>query len=694
MKRLLPVFCGKDCGGDACPLMAEIDRGRVERIVHNEAAGPYLRGCPKGFALPSLHYSKKRIKTPLVRIGARGSGRFREASWDEAASIVAWGLTSCIERGGPASIMDLSSGGCTGAFHDTGRLTRRFLNLLGGCSVQEGNYSSNAADHALGELFGTQYRDSGFQAQSMTKSAMIVLWGANILEARLGAELSERLLETAERGARIVSIDPRYTRTARACGAEWLPILPGTDAALLYALLFLLDAEGLIDEAYVDSRTAGFHSILEHIRGSSDGIPKTAAWASAICGIGEQDIKRLAEAWASVKPLLLIPGYSIQRSAFGEETMRLCVALQLVSGNFGLEGGSTGSLNNRLRGPRVGRIAIGEGRVKRGFPVVRWPDRILEGCESEDERIRAVYSVGGNYLNQGADIGKSSRALETLEFMVCHELFLTPTAAYADIVLPAASPLQKEDIGIPWDGNYLLYKPKILAYEGLERSDYEIFRGLSDALGFEGKYSEGLNEDGWIQRFLEDSEVSDIEAFKNSGIYFGKSREASLLSRFATDPRSNPLGTTSGQLDFGHGSRATFEPREAGAKWASFLLVTPKRADRVHSQSGHQPADIFRSKLWINQTDAGELGIETGDRVILSSAEGTIEAWALPSENITRGVVALYEGVWHVFAAEAQTATGKLSSSPNVLTSTRGTDESVSCIMEGVAVRIEKAKDP
>ena len=588
-------------------------------------------------------------------------------------------------------MMDLSSAGSTGALHDTAKLTRRFLNLLGGCCAPEGNYSSNAANHALGTVFGPQYQESGIDASSMANSAMIVLLGANLAEVRLGADLLGHLLEAARKGVRIVSIDPRLTRTTKDTGAEWLPILPGTDAALLYSLLYLLDRRGIIDLPYMHARSEGFEVILDHVRGKVDGVPKTAAWASSVCRAEESAITGLAEAWATVKPLMLIPGYSIQRSRFGEETMRLCVALQLASGNFGLQGGSTGSINNRLLKPKVGRIAVGESREGGRFPVLRWPDRILDGLAGESGRIRAVYTAGGNYLNQGADIGKGARALESLQFMVCHDLFLTPTARFADVVLPAASPLQKEDIGIPWSGNFLLYKPRILPCEWQERSDYEIFRSLADAFGFEAKYSEGRDEGDWIDKFLAESEIKDIEGFKSSGIYFGEGRVQSHLSRFASYPAGNPVGTASGKLELGSGSRASFDPGLHSPPAGEFLLITPKKADRVHSQGGHGPETIRRSDLWINRNEARDLGIGEGERVIVSSPQGSLEAFALPSDNITKGVVSLFEGVWHVVDPAEKNDGQEISSSPNLLTSTEGTEESVSCVMHGIAVRVQKA---
>lgn len=692
----LPVFCGKDCGGDACPLLALVEGGKVVGIEPNPAGGRYARACAKGFDLPRIHYSEHRLRKPLLRTGPRGSGMFKEIPWTEALALARRGIGDCLERGGPTSILDLSSGGSTGALHDTGRLTRRFLNLLGGCSSQVGNYSSNAANHVLGQAFGSDYEESGLDPASMSRSAMIVLLGANVLEARLGAELSSRLIEASARGARIVCIDPRLTSTARTTGAEWIPLRPGTDAAILYALIRQLDREDLIDGEYVSARARGFELLLRHVRGIDDGIDKTLSWASGISGVELPALERLAEAWASVKPLLLLPGYSIQRSTYGEEVMRLCVALQLASGNFGLEGGSTGSLNNRRPRPRVGRIAAGEPLVERRFPVLRWPDLILGGAEAGapgggvetgNARIRCVYAAGSNYLNQGADVGKNVRALSSVDFMVCHELFLTPTARFADLVLPVASPLQKEDLGIPWDGDYLLYKTRILPYEGQERSDFEIFRELADAFGLERRFSEGLDEEGWVDRLLAESEVEDTEAFKREGVYFGKRQRPYKVRDFAEDPVGHPLGTASGKLELGGGERVHFSLETRGGA-ADFLLVTPKRADRVHSQRGQDGEDVYRGELEMRPEDAEALGLSAGEEAVVTSGLGSLVAVVRIEPGMARGVVSLHEGTWHRLGEDL--SAGR-SASPNLLSSTEGTRESSSCVMHALRVRVERA---
>ena len=684
---MVPVFCGRDCGGDACPLLAEIEDGKVLRVTHNPAAGSYVRGCPKGYDLAHFHDSPERIRTPLARTGPRGSGEFAPISWDEALGRVHRGLSDCRARHGDASVLCLSSAGSTGALHNTERLTRRYLNLTGGCTVPDGSYSSAAASYALKRAFGKDYGRSGFDAATVAKSSFIILWGANVLEARLGAELPARLAEARKRGVPVLSIDPRRTRTLAALGAEWLPIYPGTDVALMYALLFQLDLEGRIDRRCVEARAAGFGELLDFVTGARDGTPKSPEWAAAVCGVEAGAIVGLARRWAEAKPAMLIPGYSIQRTESGEEAARLCVALQLATGNFGVPGGSTGSLNNRLPTPRVGTIGEGDGSRNAHVPIVRWADAILEGPPDYPSRIRAIYSAGGNFLNQGADIPKNRRAFAALDFAVCHELFMTPTARWCDIVLPAASPLQKEDIGTPWAGNYLLYKPQALPRGGGERSDYEIFADLAERGGLREAFTEGRSEAQWIDAFLEASEIGDVEAFKRTGIYFGDEQERPGLADFAADPGAFPLGTPSGKVELEDRRWTAWKGAPDGE---AFLLVTPKRMDRVHSQGGDYPEAVRENRLEINVDDAGALGLAEGDLALVESATGKTTAAAILSRSIARGVVSLPEGSWFGSGGDEK---GNLiaGGAANALTSTEGTRESRSCVMHGIAVRVSRA---
>ncbi|MDD3981041.1 MAG: molybdopterin-dependent oxidoreductase [Spirochaetales bacterium] len=706
----LPVFCGRDCGGDACPLLAQLEEGRVVDIQHNPAAGEFLRACPKGFALPAQHYSPYRIKKPLIRKGPRGSGQFVESSWEEALALVAGKLQACRADYGNSSVLCISSAGSTGALHNTEKLSLRFLRATGGCSAVKGSYSSNAAADALKKALGTDYQRSGFDAATVSKAKLIVLWGANVLEARLGTELPARLVQASKNAVPIVSIDPRRTSTSRILGADWIPILPGTDSALMYALLHQFLQFGAIQRSWLDARVAGFDRLASFVQGGVDGLVRDPAWAGTICGVDAKRIEELARRWISAKPVMLIPGYSIQRTENGEEPMRLCLALQLASGNFGIPGGSTGSINNKLPGPKVGSLSDGQAREgEPAVPVLRWPDAVLGKYSSLENSIKAIYSAGGNFLNQGADIEKNIRAFQSLDFTVCHELFMTPTAHYCDVVLPAASPLQKEDIGIPWGGNYILYKPRILPMEGMERSDYDIFSELSSRMGAEQAFTQGLSESQWIERFIAESEIEDAEAFKTTGIYFGAEQERSGLAEFAADPSAYPLKTASGKIELDSplwggftvpsptGEQAQTRPtatepsRTARSETdpkrtsPSFLLVSPKEHLRVHSQWGYRPEDIRQSWLVINEAEARTLGFTEGQELEIASDSGATRIRLSLSPDIMPGVVSVFEGSWC-----ADQEGRPVAGSVNYLTSTRGTRESVSCIMHGIPVWLSR----
>lgn len=695
----LPTFCGSDCGGNCCPLAVELADGTPVRVLRNPAAPPWLSGCRRGLDLVRFHASPDRLLSPLIRAGDRGSGEFREASWDEALDLVAKRLTDIRARRGAAAVLNLSSSGSTGALHDTQALATRFLNASGGGTMLSGNYSNAAARFSLPYVLGPDgARHSGFDPATLRHSAFIVLWGANILESRLGTELPYRLLEAKRRGARIVSIDPRYTTTAERSGARWIPIRPGTDSSLMLALLHVLLAENLADRNFARLRSVGFDELEDYVLGRSGGEPRDPEWASRICGVPPEDIRRLAREYAAAKPALLLPGYSIQRVRGGEDTFRLTIALQLATGNFGRLGGSTGSLNNRLPFPRVGTLETLPRPENPAVPVLRWPDAILAGRSGGyPSDIRAAYVCGCNFLNQGGDLGKGVRALRSLEFSVCHEMFLTPTARYCDVVLPAASPLEKEDIGIPWAGNFLAYKAAASPPRGKARSDYDIFSELSERMGFGQTFSEGRTARRWLDAFLADSEIPDIDAFRGTGIYLAPEQERAGLEDFARDPAAHPLGTPSGLVEL---SSAAYE-RDTGFPripvWRGgnpdsrypLLLVTPKSPERTHSRGGDSATMKERggATIVLHPEDAEERGVSAGDLVRAWNDRGEMIARAELSDRMIRGVACLYEGIWMEPGADGRPG----GAAANLLTDTEGSAPSTACVMHGIPIEVERA---
>lgn len=692
----IPVFCGKDCGGNACPLMATLESGRVVRVANNPAGGKYLKGCRRGFNLPVELYASDRLLKPLIRTGERGAGQFREASWEEALGLIAEKLGEIRSQYGANAVLNLSSAGCTSALHSTGPLLTRFLNLFGGATAHSGSYSNGAARFVLPYLLGKQWRSSGFDAATMQSAQMIILWGANVLEARLGTEVDARLVEARQRGAQIVVIDPRRSETAKHTATWWIPCRPGTDAALMLAVLYVWLTEDRVDRTFISSHSVGFEQLERYTLGLEGGEARTPGWAEGLCGVPAGDIIRFARAYADAKPAMLLPGYSIQRVFAGEETYRLTVALQIASGNFGRRGGSTGGLNNTLPSPRVGALPIPSSPIPTAVPVTRWPDAVLEGRQgSYPVDLHAIYSIGGNYLNQGSDIAKNIRAFQKVDFAVCHEIFLTPTARYCDVVLPAAHALEKEDIGIPWAGNWLTYKSPAVAPRGAARSDYDIFCDLAERLGFGAEFSEGRNAAAWVQHFLDQSEVPDQEAFRRTGFYLAPDQERVGLADFAADPLGHPLSTPSGKVEIASERYARETSFLAFPAWQApprdnrypLRLITPKSPHRTHSQGSNIP--VIREKaahaLEMHPQDALARSIGDGQQVRLFSAQGEARLPVRFNEDLTPGVVCLPEGIWVELAADGADTAG----AANMFTSTQGTAPSLSCIMHGVGVEVQ-----
>ncbi len=194
------------------------------------------------------------------------------------------------------------------------------------------------------------------------------------MDTRLGCETEARVLEAKKRGARVIVIDPRRTNTARKLGTWWIPVFPGTDAALM---LHVMITEKLVDRAFLDSFSHGFSRLERLVLGGEDGVARDPGWAAGRCGAPADEIIRFAREFGKTHPAALIPGPSIQRNIGGEEAIRLAIALQTAAGNLGVRGGSTGGITwNALPAPRMGAVAAPPNPVRKTFPVYMWSDAV------------------------------------------------------------------------------------------------------------------------------------------------------------------------------------------------------------------------------------------------------------------------------------------------------------------------------
>ena len=689
----VPFSCNLDCGGD-CPLIAHVDNGKITKISNNPHGGKYMSGCIKGLNMQKALYSPDRLTKPLLRNGPRGLGKYKEITWAHALDYIAEKLTEIKNKHGTRSILFLGGGGAaTGAFHNTWRIPRRFLTLFGGFTNPTMGYSSAAANYTTPYILGTQ--TVGIDPETLQYSNLIILWGANVVDTRLETMLEPHIREAKERGIEIIVIDPRRTRTAKTLGTAWIPTYPGTDTALMAAILYILITESLVDRKYIAKYSHGFEELEKYLLGESDGIPKTPDWAEGICGTPKDKIISLAHKYGETHPTALIPGLSIQRTIGGEEAIRMAIALQTATGNLGVLGGSSGGLTwGKLPPPKMGAISIPPNPDIVNLPVYIWSDIVIEGKKGGyPNDIKAIYNVGGNLLSQGSDIHKNIRAFKSVEFSVSHDRFLTPTSKYCDIVLPVTFSVERNDIIIPDGGNYLLYSNKVVEPLPDVRNDYDIFCELANRLGFLDKFTGGKTKSEWLESFIELSEIEDIEEFKRTGIYLGKDEYRVGLSEFIQDPVAHPLNTPSGLIQISSekyaesGFSAIPECRIMETdKEYPFRLVSPKSRYRVHSQFYNIPwyRDQEEQKLWINPVDASTRGIKNEKAVIVTSQQGSIRINSFVTEDIMPGVVCILEGAWPNMDPDGLDSAGSV----NMLTSSSPTLPSQASRTHSVLVKV------
>lgn len=676
--KTYPISCNRDCGA-GCPLLAHVEDGTIKKITMNPLAPKSMEGCARGFNAHKTVYAKDRITKPLLRSGSRGEDRFVEIPWEEALDRTADMLETTRRRRGNDHITVLGgSGSCRGALHHTGKLPDRFFRLFGGYTRCEGSYSTQAISFVQPFLFGRE--PVGLDAATLLDSSLIILWGANISVNRFGCMWEYYIREAQKQGVRVVAIDPRKSETVQKLGCEWIPVLPGTDAALMCAVLWVLLGESLIDRAFIERYSIGFGELEAYIDGKVDGTPKTPQWAERICGTPKEVIRAFAYAYGNATSAALLPGVSFQRTLGGEEACRLAVALQVATGNVGKKGGSSGgNIWNALEKPRCGTIELaGSTNPYPTVPKYRWPDAILGGKDAGfPADISMIYNVGGNYINQGSDIKKNIEAFTNIEFAVCHDLFLTPTATYCDIVFPVTHWLERDDIVFPGI-NFLFYSHKVVDPPPEVRDDWDIFCALSKRLGFYDAFTENRSKEQWLIHFLDHSEIDDRESLYRTGIYNGGDQQRVGLQAFIENPKKHPLTTPSGKIELCSQKYAlTDAPACPQARIASpserypLRMITPHALFRINSINWNMPwAHATEThSIRMHPDDAADRGITDGAAVMVQSENGTMVIRVQVTKSIVRGAVSVFQGAWFSLDASLVDHAG----SANILTSTEPT---------------------
>lgn len=711
---------------------------------------------PLGNSMPEAIDGPTRIRRPMIRqgwlkhgprrdAGGRGAEPFVAVPWDEALDLLSGELARVKERHGNRAIYAGSYGWASaGRFHHAQSQMRRFLNLFGGHTAAVGSYSYAAAQavlpHIIGSTDGCMSGHTDWSSIADNTGLMLMLGGLPAKNAQVSSggtgrhHVREHLEAAKAKGVEFVLISPLPDDAPDFLAADWIFIRPGTDTALLLALGHVLLSEGRHDRAFLASHCAGFDRFADYLLGKPDGVAKTPDWAAAITGIPVATITALARRMAATRTMIAL-SWSIQRAEHGEQPYWAAIALAAVLGQIGLPGGGFGfgysavnGTGNVIRPARWPSLPMGDNAIKEPIPVARIADMLLHPGEAYDfdgkrrsyPDIRMVYWVGGNPFHHHQDLGRLVRALQRPETVVVHESYWTPLAKHADIVLPATTTLERNDLGASNRDDHLIASRRVIAPVGEARDDHVIFSGLAERLGFVDAFTEGRDEEGWLrhlfaiarQRAAEDGvDMPDFDSFWGQGWFRQPPPERPhvLLESFRADPEQNKLATPSGKIEifsakvagFGYddcpGHPAWREPVEwlgaEKAKQYPLHLLTNQPTTRLHSQYDHGTVSLAskiqgREPIRLNPADAAARGIEAGDVVRVHNDRGACLAGAVLDPAMPLGIAQLSTGAWYDPATPGDPDALCVHGNPNVLTRDKGTSRlgqapsAMSCLVE------------
>ena len=674
-ETIVTSTCGHNCGG-RCVVNAHVSDGRIVHISTDSRRWnpdhPPLPACARGVGQIERTYHPDRLKYPMRRSGPRGSGQFERITWDEALDTVAREMLRIRETHGNAAILDASRTGSQSMLH--GRVAaQRFLYMFGGCTDLWSNMSAEAEVFAVRTTYGhNDYKSAGREPTDFINSKLMLMWGWSPGDGTFGTGTMQYLKHAKKNGTRIVCVDPRVTMTSKQLADEHIFIRPSTDAAALIAMVYVIVSENLHDQAYCDRYVHGFDerdippgaSYRSYLLGRSDGQPKTPEWATAITGIPPETIRRLAIEFATTKPAALQAGYAAGRTAFGEQFHRAAYALAAITGNVGITGGSSGVSNGATGRSGIKSLPTGKNPIEAKVASPLLADLLAKGkAGGYPADIKMIYSSGGDMFNQAPNAGKIASSLDGVEFIVGQDHFLTPTVRHADIVLPATTFWERNDVHTPWAGagHYAIYMKQAIAPMYECRNDIDIFDELSRRVGINGYNTKSESE--WLKD-LTATAINDFDTFTQQGVArFPAPDDAVAFAKQIRDPANHKFATSTGKIEI-YSTTLAAKPDPYGLgvippipTWIAppddtqrfpLSLCTPKSRARTHSIHGNQPhlAKVDPDTVWMHPSDAAARGIADGQRVKIFNDIGATILPAQVTDRIAPGVVSIKEGAW------------------------------------------------
>ncbi len=683
----------------------------------------------RGWRSASLNRSS-RIMAPVARkgwlAGDKGANRcadsFVEISWDRAIALAASELQRVHAEHGAQAIFGGSYGwSSAGRFHHAQSQLRRMLGLAGGYTSSRETYSHAAAEvlfpHILG-LSNYVFQDDMPAMPLVAEHCEVLLafGGISTRTAQIASSGTSRhevggWIETLQRnGCRVITIGPER---GEALG-EWWPIRPGTDTALLLALIHEIVAAGRQDQTFLDRYTSGWATLRAYVMGDSDGVPKTADWAAAICDLPSEDIRALADTLPG-KGSLVSLAWGLQRADHGEQPLWADLALASVLGQIGKPGlgyafgyGSTtpvGRASKLIAWPSLPKV---QNPVTEFIPVARIADALLSPGASYPHNgqtrtypdLKLVWWCGGNPFHHHQDLNRFEKAWTQPETVIINEHQWTATARRADLVLPATTPLERDDIMMNRRDPALVYMSQNHTPLGQARDDFDIFADIADALGLRSAFTENRDSAQWLPHLWTQAErvaqdagfaLPDFDRFREMGCFVVPDADEQRFAfrDFVQDPTANPLATETGKLTLANrriadmgladcpGHATWLRPVEGGAlDDGEFHLISGQPSTRLHAQND-QGGESRASKVQgrevaqMHPEAARRLEVSSGDVIQLWNARGACLCAVAIDAEMRVDCISLPTGAWF----DPQSVDGErieVHGNPNALTLDQG----------------------
>lgn len=613
--------CHHDCP-DSCGWEVTVDAGVAVKMRGN-SAHPFSRGelCPKVNHFLERVYSPDRVTTPLIRVGAKGAGEFRRATWDEALQLIVGSVRERIARHGGETVLPWSSAGNQGLLQMSS-LDRRFFAALG-ASTTHGALCGSVAKTGYAVTTGT---GMSTDPTTVEHSRYVILWGTN---TRLTNRHLWPFVERARaNGAKLVVIDP--VRTITADEADWfIQPRPGTDTALALAMLNVIIAEGLVDQEFIDNHVSGYDDLR---RAAAEWVPERAA---SECNIDATDIVTLAREYAGTTPAFIRTLIGAEHRANGGMIFRVLACLPTITGQWRHIGGGLSRSVGSWSGDFVDDSVFDpvDSGSRRSLPFTQL-GRVLN--DPLDPPVTALFVWNGNPVITCPNAALTRRGLQRDDlFTVVSEQFLTDTAKYADVVLPATTQIEHVDVVPAWGHLNLGWNGRAIDPVGESVANTEMFRRLAVAFGL---------GDPLFAR--SDDELVDMAL---RGIDGGQLRTAGFVRLPNADQRlfaDGRFGHADGRCDV---AGIIYEPVVPDERHP-FVLLTPKQHSRfLNSSYSHLPAHGPREGgpyVELNAADAARLGLGEGDLARVANDRAELHLVVKVSGRLGRGVAAVPFGWW------------------------------------------------